>query len=951
LIFCVRALEILKRCAPFEPNQTIPSPPVRNVSEAMTEIEMVAAQVTSREQRGALWLSTIAFTVCFAVWTIFSIIGLQIKKDLGLSDTQFGLLVGTPILTGSLIRLVLGIWADQYGGRIVYVFVMLAAAVATWLLTFAYDYPTFLLAALGVGIAGGSFAVGITYVSKWFPKEKQGTALGIFGAGNVGAAVTKFLAPMVMVQFGWTMVANLWAAGLVVMAVIFYLMTSDEPDLKARRASGQKPEPMSAMLKPLSNLQVWRFSLYYFFVFGGFVALALWMPRYLTGAYGLDITTAGMVGAAYSIPASIFRAYGGHLSDKYGARRVMYWTFLVSSAAAFILSYPPTHYVVEGISGPVEFSTRVGLFGFMVTVFVLGFFMSLGKAAVYKHIPVYYPDRIGAVGGVVGLVGGLGGFVLPIAFGLLADLTGVWQSCFWLLFAVSVVSVVWMHFAILAMEHEAAAAGRPASSLPPLPEMEGLREGVKAPPQVKPGIADWNPENAQYWRETGRAVARRNLWISIPCLLLSFAVWMVWSVVVAKLPSVGFAFSNEQLFWLASLPGLSGATLRIFYSFMPAIFGGRLWTTLATWSLMIPAVGIGLAVQNAATPYWIFLGLALLCGFGGGNFASSMANISFFFPKAEKGNALAINAGLGNLGVSVVQFVVPLVIAYGVFGALGGDPQSFTKDGITTTLWLQNAGFIFVPFIAASAFAAWFGMDDIASMKASFADQAVIFGRSHNWIMSWLYTGTFGSFIGFSAAFPLLTKILFPDINVLNYAFLGPLVGAVARAAAGKLCDKIGGGRITFWVFIAMAAGVVGVLWSISLKGEPLAFPVFFASFLFLFAMSGIGNASTFQMIPAIMRKEVARLEPHLKGASLVKQADKESAAIIGFTSAVAAYGAFFIPKSFGSSISLTGGPEVALYGFLVFYISCIAITWWFYTRRSGLLHDIEHRATVASPA
>lgn len=277
-------------------------------------------------QSRALWLSTIAFTVCFAVWTIFSIIGVQIKQDLGLTDTQFALLVGTPILTGSLIRLILGIWADQHGGRVVYVGVMVAAAIATFLLTFAYDYPTFLLAALGVGIAGGSFAVGIAYVSKWYPKEKQGTALGIFGAGNVGAAVTKFLAPVVMVAFGWQMVAQLWAVGLLVMAVVFWFGTEDNPSLAARRASGAKPEPISALLEPLKNVQVWRFSLYYFFVFGAFVALALWLPHYIIDAYGFDIATAGMIGAAYSVPASIFRAYGGVLSDRYGARRIMYWT-------------------------------------------------------------------------------------------------------------------------------------------------------------------------------------------------------------------------------------------------------------------------------------------------------------------------------------------------------------------------------------------------------------------------------------------------------------------------------------------------------------------------------------------------------------------------------------------------------------------------------------------------
>jgi NNP family nitrate/nitrite transporter-like MFS transporter len=917
------------------------------MSSATTPIVSQGGQ----EQGRALWLSTIAFTVCFAVWTIFAIIGVQIKRELGLSETQFGLLVGTPILTGSLIRLILGIWSDQYGGRMVFTFTMLSAAIMTALLTQAYDYPTFLLAALGVGIAGGSFSVGVAYVAKWFPKEKQGTALGIFGAGNVGAAVTKFAAPVIMVAYGWKTVALIWAAALLVMAVVFFVMTKDDPDLARRRATGAKPEPLSAMMEPLKNIQVWRFSLYYFFVFGAFVALALWLPRYLIGVYGLDIVTAGMVGAAYSIPASIFRAYGGHLSDKFGARRIMYWTFSVSVICTFILSYPPTEYVVQGIRGPMSFSMSMGLIGFMITTFTLGFFMSLGKAAVYKHIPVYYPDRVGAVGGVVGLVGGLGGFVLPIAFGALNDLTGVWQSCFWLLFLIVTVALIWMHVSILRMEREAAEQGEAHHNLPELPEMQPIHTPAqKGALSAKGPIQDWRPEDKAFWEGTGRAIARRNLWISVPCLLLSFAVWMVWSVVVAKLPSVGFAFTTEQLFWLASLPGLSGATLRIAYSFMPAMFGGRLWTTLATWSLLIPALGMGFAVQDPATPYWIFLLLALLCGFGGGNFASSMANISFFFPKSEKGNALAINAGLGNLGVSVVQFVVPLAITVGVFGWLGGAPQTATVGGLTTTLWLQNAGFVFVPFIIASAFAAWFGMNDIATMKASFADQAVIFRRTHNWIMCWLYTGTFGSFIGFSAAFPLLSRILYPEVNALQLAFLGPLVGALSRAVAGKPCDRIGGGRITFWVFIAMSFGVMGILYAIGMKGDPSSFPVFFGSFLFLFAATGVGNASTFQMIPAIMRKEVARLEPGLNAAERVKQSDKESAAIIGFTSAIAAYGAFFIPKSFGTSIAMTGSAETALYSFLGFYVSCVLATWWFYTRRGGLLHDVE-RGNRAAPA
>jgi NNP family nitrate/nitrite transporter-like MFS transporter len=578
----------------------------------------------------------------------------------------------------------------------------------------------------------------------------------------------------------------------------------------------------------------------------------------------------------------------------------------------------------------------MGLVPFVAVIFVLGFFMSLGKAAVYKHIPIYYPNHVGAVGGVVGLVGGLGGFALPIAFGVMNDLTGIWTSCFALLFLVAAASLAWMHFAIRAMEREA--VGEELAKLPELPEMQEIHRPEHVGKLSGKTLEDWRPEDRSFWQQTGRKIARRNLAISIPALLLSFAVWMVWSVVVAKLPAIGFTYTTDQLFWLAALPGVSGATLRIFYSFTVPIFGGRLWTTLATWSLMIPAVGIGYAVQNPATPYWIFLVLALLCGFGGGNFASSMSNISFFFPKAEKGNALALNAGLGNLGVSVVQFVVPMVITAGVFGWLGGEPRIAREPWGESQMWLQNAGFIWVPFIAASAFAAWFGMNDIASAKASFAEQSVIFQRRHNWIMCWLYTGTFGSFIGYSAAFPLLTKTQFPDIVALKYAFMGPLVGALSRSLTGWISDRWGGGRVTLWVFVAMALGTVGVLYFLNER----SFAGFFAMFLVLFLASGVGNASTFQMIPAIMRKDMDRLMPGATAEGRRLQAERESAAIIGFTSAIAAFGAFFIPKSFGSSIAMTGSVATALYGFLAFYITCIAVTWFVYTRRGGLLHDIE---------
>lgn len=454
-----------------------------------------------------------------------------------------------------------------------------------------------------------------------------------------------------------------------------------------------------------------------------------------------------------------------------------------------------------------------------------------------------------------------------------------------------------------------------------------------------PLLARWEPEDPVFWEKQGRRIAQRNLWISIPNLLLAFAVWMVWSVVVVNLPQVGFTYTPNELFWLAALPGLSGATLRIFYSFMVPIFGGRRWTAISTASLLLPAIGIGFAVQNAETPYWIMLVLALLCGFGGGNFASSMANISFYFPKAQKGTALGLNAGLGNLGVSTVQFVVPLVITAGVFGALGGEPQLWVKEDITKQLWLQNAGFIWVPFIIAASLAAWFGMNDLASAKASFREQSVIFQRKHNWLMCWLYIGTFGSFIGYAAGFPMLIKLQFPHIDPTRYAFLGPLVGALIRPVGGWLADKLGGARVTFWNFIAMTAVVFGVLYFLPSGGSGGNFWGFLIMFMLLFITTGVGNGSTFRMVPVIFMTERQRAavgKDQQTHEQAIKDANKEAAAVLGFSSAIGAYGGFFIPKSYGTSIAMTGGPEGALYGFAIFYLTCIALTWWYYSRRNA---------------
>jgi NNP family nitrate/nitrite transporter-like MFS transporter len=405
--------------------------------------------ISKSQQTRSLLVSTIAFTVCFAVWTIFSIIGIKIKQNLGLNDSEFGLLIATPVLTGSLSRIFLGIWTDQFGGRIVYFLLMITTSIAVWLLSTVSTYPMYLLAALGVGLAGGSFAVGIAYVSRWFEAAKQGTALGIFGMGNVGAAITNFGAPFLLVAYGWENVARIYAAILFTTALIFWFTTEEDPVTKARKERGEKVRPALMQLSPLKHLRVWRFATYYFFVFGGYVALALWLPRYYMGAYGLEIGTAGMLAATYALPGSVFRALGGWMSDKIGARRVMYITFIGSLACLFFMSYPATDYIVHGIEGPIKFTLAIGLVPFVILTIILGFLMSLGKAAVYKHIPVYYPDHVGSVGGLVGMIGGLGGFVLPICFGVMNDLIGVWTSCFMLLFAIVAISLVWMHVSII----------------------------------------------------------------------------------------------------------------------------------------------------------------------------------------------------------------------------------------------------------------------------------------------------------------------------------------------------------------------------------------------------------------------------------------------------------------------------------------------------------------------
>jgi MFS transporter, NNP family, nitrate/nitrite transporter len=444
----------------------------------------------------------------------------------------------------------------------------------------------------------------------------------------------------------------------------------------------------------------------------------------------------------------------------------------------------------------------------------------------------------------------------------------------------------------------------------------------------------WNPEDSGFWAATGEAVATRNLWLSVASLTISFAVWMVWSAVVVHLPAAGFHYSTNQLFWLTALPALCGATLRIFYAFAVPMIGGRRFTVLSTASLLLPAVGIGLAVQDPTTPFEWLVVLALLCGLGGGNFASSMANISFFFPNDRKGYALGLNAGLGHLGVALAQWLVPLVIGIGAFAALTGPAQA-TAQG---PMWLQNAGFVWVPLILASTLAAAFGMDDLGDAKAGFAEQAVIFTRRHNWLMCWLYLGTFGSFIGFAAGLPMLTQNQFQRSDALHLVWLGSLIGAVLRPLGGWLADRLGGARVTFWAFVVMALGAALALACLPGAGHEGRFAGFLAAFGLIFAAAGAGNGSTFRMITSVFVAERLRQADRLPSAQAqaAREGSVEAAAALGFASAIGAYGGFFIPKSFGSSLELTGSPAAALGLFIVFYLSCIALTWWNYSRRNA---------------
>jgi len=394
-----------------------------------------------RKAWSVLIVSTLAFTVCFMVWMMFGVIGIPIKKLLNLNATQFGLLTATPILTGSLIRVPLGIWTDRYGGRIVMTLLMAATVPAIWLMAYATAYWHFLVIGLFVGLAGGSFSVGTPYVARWFPSNRQGMAMGIYGAGNSGSAVNKFIAPVLLVAFGWNIVPQVYAAIMAGAVVLFWFFSfSDPTHLVTTRVK------FSDQLRTLKDPKVLKYCQYYSIVFGGYVALALWMVQYYIGEFGLEIRVAALLAACFSLPGGVLRAVGGWLSDKYGAHSVTWWVLWVSWICLFLLSYPQTDFTINTITGPQTFHLGLNVYMFTLLMFVLGIAWAFGKASVFKYIANDYPDNIGAISGIVGLAGGLGGFVLPIIFGLLLDFTGIRSSAFMLMYGVVWVSLIWMYW-------------------------------------------------------------------------------------------------------------------------------------------------------------------------------------------------------------------------------------------------------------------------------------------------------------------------------------------------------------------------------------------------------------------------------------------------------------------------------------------------------------------------
>jgi MFS transporter, NNP family, nitrate/nitrite transporter len=454
--------------------------------------------------------------------------------------------------------------------------------------------------------------------------------------------------------------------------------------------------------------------------------------------------------------------------------------------------------------------------------------------------------------------------------------------------------------------------------------------------QSQTWISEWSPEDESFWKTKGKFIARRNLIWSIVAEHLGFSIWLRWSIVATKLPQAGFPYTTDQLFQLVALPGLIGLLMRFPYTFAVTTFGGRNWTIFSATVLFIPTIALAYFVIRPETPFWLMLLVSATAGLGGGNFASSMANISFFYPDRMKGWALGLNAAGGNIGVSSVQLLTPILLGVGAVNLYLASPG---QGGI----YLQNAGLMWLLPLVVALFGAVFFMNNLTTARSTFKEQLAMVGRNHTWIMSYIYIGTFGSFIGYSAAFPLLIKTQFPTVTV-GIAFLGPLVGSLVRPMGGLLADKIGGAIVTFWNFIAMSAATIGVLYFTATKD----FSGFVAMFLVLFVATGIGNGSTYRMIPSIFREEKFRAGGDLGDAAraaALKSANIESGAALGFIGAVGACGGYLIPRGFGASIAATGTPHLALEIYLAFYASCLALTWWYYLRKSPLSSNTANLA------
>jgi len=406
------------------------------------------ATARSRQALSVLIVSTLAFTVCFMVWMMFGVIGIPIKKALGLNATEFGLLTATPVLTGSLIRVPLGIWTDRFGGRIVMALLMASTVPAIWLMSYATQYWHFLVIGLFVGLAGGSFSVGTPYVARWFPKKRQGFAMGVYGAGNSGAAVNKFIAPALVVGFGWAMVPQVYAAVMLGAVILFWIFSASDPAHLVPHSVSFREQ-----LKALKDPKVLKYCQYYSIVFGGYVALSLWMVQYYVGEYGLDIRVAALLAACFSLPGGVLRAIGGWLADKFGAHSVTWWVMWVSWFCLFLLSYPQTEVSVVTLNGVKTLHFGLNVYAFTALMFILGIAWAFGKASTFKYISDEYPHNIGAISGIVGLAGGLGGFVLPIMFGALMDITGIRSSAFMLMYGVVWVSLIWMYFTEVRRTH------------------------------------------------------------------------------------------------------------------------------------------------------------------------------------------------------------------------------------------------------------------------------------------------------------------------------------------------------------------------------------------------------------------------------------------------------------------------------------------------------------------